>query len=250
MRQNQAPALVGHAIPFPMQRFAGLATGQLHEIHAQSEDWAAALTFALAPIAAAKENGMGAPILLVRGQRGAPLPMTLCGEGLSELGIDPARLLIAEARDGLDLLRAGHEGARCSALAAVVLETWGAFADYGLTASRRLVLAAEASRVPILVLRGAAPPRASAAHTRWLIHCAPATPLAANAPGATTITAELQRQRGGAAGLRWQLIWDEMHGCFRQSPAPTKPAAVNPPVSGAVVSLPALRTGDAARRAA
>jgi hypothetical protein len=79
--------------------------------------------------------------------------------------------------------------------------------DYDLVASRRLVLAAEVSRVPVILLRGGAQPRPSAAHTRWQIGSAAsaraAHPLLARLPGPATITLDLLRQRGGPAGAAW-----------------------------------------------
>lgn len=214
-----------------------LACGHVHEIHAGAQDWAAALAFALCGLGSGRKGAL----VVVRKQRGAARAMRLYGGGLIALGVDPARLLIVETGDDRDLLRAGLDAARCPALAAVVLETWGAMPAYDLTASRRLVLAGERSGVGIAVLRGDAPPRASAAHTRWSIRAAPSRPLPARAPGHPAIMAELQRQRGGAAGIDWRLEWDGTDGDFRA----TQPdeTVVAPPPSGAVVPFPALRAG-------
>jgi protein ImuA len=238
--------------PGALCQIPGLAAGHLHEIHARAENWAAAMAFALTTI----DTSSGGPILLARSMRRAMPRMEPCGEGLAGLGIDPARLLIVEARDDLALLRAGLDAARCPGLAAVVLETWGNLPDYDLTASRRLVLAAECSRVPVIVLRGDAEPRASAAHNRWMIRTTPSSPLAANAPGAAIIEAELLRSRSAPAGMHWRLEWNDEDGRFREKHgseergdvaagprASTQGAAT--PVSGAVVSLSALRTGPA-----
>ena len=133
--QPAAPSAVDAALP-------ALGPGQLHEIHASAVDGAGALAFALG--AAAGEG----PVVLVRGARRGAWPLDPCAAGLAELGVDPARLLIVAAPDAKALLRAGHEAARCPGLAALVVESWGALPAYDLTASRRLVLAAEASRVP------------------------------------------------------------------------------------------------------
>jgi protein ImuA len=228
-----------------------LAVGHLHEIHAHAGALAAATAFALTAIAPNQRK----PILLARVPHRAALRMQPYGEGLAGLGIDPARLLIVEARDNLGMLRAGLDAARCPGLAAVVMETWGTLREYDLTASRRLVLGAERSRVPVIMLRGEgianlrAEPRASAAHSRWRIACAPSIPLAARAPGPPAIEVELLRQRGGRAGLRWRLTWDDEHGCFREdrpgSAMPGDTERRHAALSGAVVPLARLRAGPA-----
>lgn len=239
------PPSLPPSLPFAVRATAlpALGSGQLHEIHAAADDWAAALAFALTGIDARGRR----PVMLVRAARQAALAMEPCGAGLIALGIDPARLVIVESADAIGVLRAGLEGARCPALAAVVLVTWRRFPEYALTASRRLVLAAERSRVPVIVLRGDAEPRPSAAHQRWLVRSARAAPLEANAPGLPAITVELLRRRGGAAGGSWHLEWDEQHGCYREPRDRTAvPAAA---LSGTVVRLSAVRADPRGHRA-
>lgn len=247
-----------------------LAAGQLHELHAESRGWASALLFALRTMAqTAKTGGQGhaAPLLLVRPHGSArgmscDLPGNApYGEGLAMMGIDPARLLIVETSSPADLLRAAHEGARCAALGGVVVETWGELRDYDLVASRRLVLAAEVSGVPVAMLRGQARPRPSAAHTRWQVATAasaPVTslhqPLTARLPGPAAITLALLRQRGGPAGLSWHLEWNEDHARFDlarpMSPIPARKPLFGAVMAGTVVSLSALRKDMARRNAA
>ncbi|MGL4973753.1 MAG: hypothetical protein ACRC56_00555, partial [Bosea sp. (in: a-proteobacteria)] len=93
--------------------------------------------------------------------------------GLAELGLDPARLILVRARDAPSALQAGLEGARCSALGAVIIELRGEARAYDLTASRRLALAAKTSGVAVFLLRTGAKAMASAAETRWLARAAP-----------------------------------------------------------------------------
>jgi len=221
-----------------------LGAGQLHEIHAGVEDWASALAFATT--SAARDR----PIMLLQStRRRAGGPSVPYGEGWLQLGLAPSRLVLVRAPDDLALLQAALDAARCPQLAAVVLESWGDCARYDLTASRRLVLAAEKSALPVIMLRGDASPRSSAAHSRWAIRSQPSVALAGVTPGLPVIEAELLRHRGGTAGLCWQLQWNENDGCFREIPA--RPAFATPPIkspaplSGAVVSLAALRSGDA-----
>ncbi len=231
----RAPQQSARTMPLPV-----LASGQLHEVHAAGHDQAAALCFALS-----RSSGAGAAVL-ARMVRSGPLRANLQGDGLALLGIDPARLTLVEANSEIDVLRAGLEAARCPGVAMVLLEVRGRFAQYDLTASRRLALAAERSQACVVVLRHDAQPRASAAHTRWSITSAPSTPLEADAPGWPALAVELLRWRGGVADRQWLLQWDSKNGTFRDSISGAAGAAL----SGAVVPLPAVREDTGESRAA
>lgn len=220
--QRSSEARAGNLFPL-------LRAGCLHEIHARRDDWAAASAFALSAVAPARPG----TVLVVRIARQSQFRAVPCGEGLAGLGIEPGRLVIVHAANALELLRAGLEAARCPGIAGVVLETWGRLAEYDLTASRRLSLAAERSQVPVVLLRGEAEPRPSSAQTRWAIGSAPSVEWPGQAPGLPVVEVELLRQRGGPAGMRWRLEWDAEHGCFRETAMP-----------GAVVPLPLLRKGE------
>lgn len=244
MSRPQAPACIEDPPPGTLPP---LARAQLHEVHAEAEDWASALAFAFGMV----EAEAARPILLLRPRRkGAGL--VPCGEGLRALGVDPARLVIVDARNNAALLRAGLDAARSSGPAAVLMESWGAMREYDLVASRRLILAAEGSRIPVVILRGDAEPRSSAAHTRWTVSSAPSTPLEMRAPGAATLLVELVRRRGGPAGQRWRLEWNEDHGGFRELPLDTRPSTEErgPPLPGTVVPLSAVRARAPLRRTA
>jgi len=216
------------------QRLPSLESGYLHEIHAQCDDWAAATLFALSTLV----RGRQGQILAVRIPQQGKFCAMPCADGLAGLGIEPGRLVIVHAASALELLRAGLEGARCPGIAGVMLETWGKVAEYDLTASRRFSLAAERSQLPVVILRGEGEPRPSSAQTRWAIESAPSMELPGRAPGLPVIEAELLRQRGGPAGMRWRLEWDAEDGCFRETAMP-----------GAVVPLPLLRAGEEGVRA-
>lgn len=220
--------------PHSPSEFPALTAGLLHEIHGAALDWAAVLGFALGILP--PDDG---PVVLVRcrvwGRR-----RRLSGDGLAGVGLDRARLLLITAEDERGLLRAGLDAARCSGLSAVILETHGALPAYTLTASRQLVLAAERARVPVIVLRGDAFPRASAAHTRWRVSPAPSRIVEAEAIGPWAVTAELLRRRGGPAGRCWHLEWDEDNGQFREQGRPAASiigAQAGPALSGDMVSL-------------
>ncbi|MCJ2185624.1 hypothetical protein MTR66_02220 [Novosphingobium sp. 2638] len=191
------------------------------------------MAFTLAALARDSDR----PVLLARCPRRSPLPLRIYGEGLAGLGIDPARLLIVEAKDEPALLQAGLDAARCAGLAAVVLETWGNLPRYDLTASRRLVLAAEKSGVAVMVLRGKAAARSSAAHSRWIVRPAASVPWLAGAPGLPACEVELERRRGGPSGMRWRLEWDANKGGFHAGRIDAAP------LSGAVVPVVPVRAG-------
>jgi protein ImuA len=211
-----------------------LEQGQLHEIHCSAQDRAAAFAFALTQGLWARDGDL----FLLRVPGKSRLPFCFAGEGLALLGLAPQRLTIVEPASEVGLLRAALDAARCPGVAAVLMDSEGRFADYDLTASRRLVLAAEASRACVLLLRVDAEPRASAAQTRWSIASAPSVPLAADAPGWPAVDARLLRKRGGPTAGPWRLIWDAEHGRFED--ADRREAML-----GAVVPLSPLRT-DAA----
>jgi protein ImuA len=188
-------------------------------------------------LTACTRDGEGA-IFLMRGEKPQSMRFTLSGDGMQAMGIAPARLTIVEAREERDILRATLDAARCPGVGTVLLDMPGRFAAYDLTASRRLLLAAERSGTRVILLRGSAEPRSSAAWTRWSIESASSVPWMADAPGWPAIMVELLRSRGGGAGGKWRLEWLEDQGVFGH-------AAHGSPLPGLVVPLAALRTGGA-----
>ena len=209
----------------------GLPAADLHEFHAASlADLPAAAGFAGALACQAAQARL---LVWIRqdgldGQAGRLYP-----PGLLELGLDPAAIVLVRARDAGDALRASADAARSAAPGAVLVELWGRCAPLDLTASRRLLLAARNSGVAILLLGVEAPPRPSAATTRWTVRSLPSRPLAADAPGAPTWNLALLRHRGGVQPREWQVEWDRDHGCLR----PLLPAW-EAPHPGPVVPLP------------
>ncbi len=193
----------------------GLPVGALHEVEGAGADarpGAAAVLF-VAGILARR----GGPVLWC---------VTTCdlyAPALAAVGLDPARLIVAEA--GGAVLAAMEEGLRHGGLAGVV----GEAARLGLTASRRLSLAAEATGTPAFVLR---PPAAggvrrektaagqggepTAAATRWQV-----MPLPSGAPAVLAGGEEGAGRAGPRAGLGrpvWQLALTRCRngtpGCF------------------------------------
>lgn len=208
----------------------GLGYGQVHEIYAAEPDdasSAAGFAMAVAMGMCGSTNSPKQAILWLRERRWLKTSGILQAGGWAELGGAPEHGLVGVVPDTLSLLRAAAEALHCGRLGAVILEGWGAMRTLDLTASRKLVLAAEKSGVPLLLLRMDAVPSPSAARTRWQVAAAPSRALPGNAPGQPTFDLTLLRQRSGPSGLDWRLEWDRDRCKFREAP-----------VSRAMVSVP------------
>ena len=213
--------------------------GGLHEIYAATQADAPCLSGAALMLA----QGLGRQgCLWVRhaGQGETGAPSTL---GVAELGINPARVVLLRVREAGDALQAGLEGAACHALDAVIVELWGEAKAYDLVASRRLVLAAKASGVPVLVARAAARPMPSAAQTRWQMRALPSRALAAKAPGAPALEWTLLRARNGQEGLRYCVEWDRDARQFIPCCLPYAAERHSATLSGVVVPVSPYRQG-------
>ncbi|SFS12618.1 ImuA family protein [Sphingomonas jatrophae] len=187
------------ALPFGLPEIdgrmadGGIAAGALHEAAGAEDHLAdeAAATLFLAGIAARFDG----TVLWALARR------DLFAPALQQAGLPPERVLYAEARTDADVLAVMEEGLRHGSLGAVIGEVTRA----GLTASRRLQLAAEEKGVPALLLRRRRRSQPepfvepSAAATRWTLAPAPSPPLAAGVPGLGRAHWHLRlvRQRGG-----------------------------------------------------
>ena len=171
----------------------GLALGALHEIAGDASD--AAYGAGAALFAAGLLARLAGPVLWSLSRR------DLFAPALAGVGLHPDRVLYVEAgRDERTVLLVMEEGLRCSGLAGIV----GEVGHLGLSASRRLQLAAEGSGVVALALRRArdGPVRFSpnAAQTRWRITALPASrPSILGLPRARW-QVDLLRCRGGEPG--------------------------------------------------
>lgn len=179
----------------------GLALGALHEVAGARADvahGAAAALFAAGMLA--RTSG---PVLWVCARA------DLFAPGLAAAGLAADRVVHVQA--GRAVLAAMEEGLRLGCPGGVVGEVEGRL---GLTASRRLHLAAEAAGVAAFVLRrarSAADPELaapSAASTRWRIASLPSAPPLLHAPevpglGPPRWRLELLRARGAEPA-----IWD------------------------------------------
>jgi protein ImuA len=180
----------------------GLALGALHEVMEEGEHGALAALF-VAGILARRPG----PVLWCLARRDLFAPALAC------VGLHPDRVLYAETwREG-EVLAAMEEALRHPGLAGVVGET----GRLGLTPSRRLLLAAEASGIPAFaVRRGRADPEPNAAVTRWRIAPAPSDPVPAGL-GRARWRVELLRARG-AEPRGWLLGAPDAQGRLAPSP--------------------------------
>ena len=221
-RPIDAPALASLGVVEIDQALGGgLAPGRLLELFAaEREDTTGAAGFAT--MLACLMLPAGAPVLWLRQEETERRDGRLHAPGLAEIGLDPARLVLAVLPDAVTLLRCAADVVRCAEVGAVVIELAGNPRALDLTASRRLAVAAEASGVTALMLRAQAEPSPSAAQTRWAVRAAPSTALEAEAPGHIMLDIELLRQRGRPSGGRWRLEWDREQARFAE---PLGPAA-------------------------
>jgi protein ImuA len=189
----------------------GLAPAVLHEVFAaQGADATAATGFALALLS--RFIGRKKSWLWVRQDFAALEGGELYGPGLAAFGLNPSRLIIANAPEPIGVLRAVEEALRCRALGAVLIEPWGEARALDLTASRRLALTAADNQTTALLLRSGARPTPSAATTRWLVGACPSQRDTENEGGKAMLgrpcfDAALIRNRQGQTG-RWIMEWN------------------------------------------
>jgi protein ImuA len=155
-----------------------------------------------------------APILWVSDRMSRRENGRLYGPGLREMGVK-APVLRVEVSNPRDVLWAMEEGAGCAGLSAVVGEIHGAPEVLSFTATKRLALRAEASNVPIWLIRSGDHGALSAARERWRVSSLPSDihPWNAAAPGKPVWEADLFRARGRAPG-----VWEVRHDASAKRP--------------------------------
>src|SRR5215203_6112836 len=177
----------------------GLTLGSLHEVMEAgvASEHAAVTTLFVAGILARNKG----PVLWCVRRRDRLAP------ALAAVGLHPDRVIYAESHRESEILAATEEGLRHKGLAGVVAEV----ARLGLTASRRLQLAAEESGVPALIIRRwrndaerTSDAEATAAVTRWRVSAAPSHPLPVPGMGRERWLVELVRCKG-AEPRSWLL---------------------------------------------
>ena len=219
---------LGHAGADAMLQ-GGLVRGAVHEVFADSGRHGAAATGFIAGLAyrVAKHR----PLVWVRQDFIDIESGALSMHGLSELGLDPRRVVMVRAADAESALRVAADAVACDALGCVVLDVWGEVRALDLVASRKLTLAARASAVTILISRIAAVPAASTAETRWIVRAAH-SPSGLEASGMKVwgmpmLDTQLVRNRHGPIG-QWIMEWNCDECLFRESQTHPQPVAAAP----------------------
>jgi len=208
----------------------GIAPGMLHEI-LSGDMSAAAAGFAMG--IAARLRGTKR-VLWIRQDYSALEHAEISATGLSELGLDPFKVLLLRAADAKDALCAATDAMSCIALSSVIIEVPGNPKILDLVASRRLALAAQHRGVTAILLRPGAKAEPGAAETRWTIRTTPSADI--DDWGYPRFDAELSRNRHGETG-RWVVEWSCDDGVFRK---PQDGEAQNPrPVASASADGPA-----------
>jgi protein ImuA len=180
----------------------GLSLESVHEIHAATpQDQPAALGFLTALMAAISPGD--APLFIITSAPALLSSGRLHGHGLNQLGLDPGRITVVEARNDIDALWAVEETLHSGA-AQVTAGLLSRSLD--LKKSQRLSLAAREARRPLLLLRPWEGAAASAVETRWSIAAAPAHRCAQGGLIAPRWQVKLERCRNGWPGefvLEW-----------------------------------------------
>ena len=212
----------------------GLGRGRLHEVMAAERADAGSVAGFAAMLAL--RAGEGSPLLWLRTDAAERQSGKLYATGLAELGLDSGAVLVGLVADDAALLKAANDAARCAGVGALLVECWGDPRPLDLTATRRLMLAAEASGVTVLLLRMAAAESPSVADTRWRVQAAPSVPLAdgtaEGAPGHPVFEIELLRRRAGPAGVTWRVEWNRDRREFQEPATAPLPGAVFPMAAG------------------
>jgi protein ImuA len=172
-------------------------TGAMHEWISTGTEQAAATQGVVAGLIGALLQQGGACVWISATRKIFP-------PALAAFGVMPERIIFVDLRREKDVLWAMEESLQCEGLAAVV----GECRDMDLTASRRLQLAVEQSRVTGFILRHQ--PRLRnpiACVARWRISPLPSV-LEGDLPGVgfPRWEMELVKVRNGRPG-KWQLEW-------------------------------------------
>ncbi|MEJ0052714.1 MAG: hypothetical protein WDN02_16190 [Methylovirgula sp.] len=208
----------------------GLAAGALHEITAAGPgDAPAAAGFALA-LAARFAASRKAPLIWIGEDFAGFEQGALYGPGLALYGLDPDALALVHAANAKDALWAIEEALKCRAPAAVIGEIFSSKL-YDLTASRRLVLAAQKHGTAGLLFLGG-PARAealsSSAETRFEIRTRSSLHSASAAsrislPGPAAFDVRIAKARAGPNGFFidrdkfYPVLWDHREVLFRDA---------------------------------
>jgi protein ImuA len=192
----------------------GLNCEAVHEIlPAAAGDLAAATGFALA--LAARAGTARRHVLYVQHDFTAWEGAPPYAPGLAQLGIGTRHLTHLRVGHVEEALWALAEALKCRAFAAVIGEFPANATALDLTATRRLVLAAQQGDGIGFLLRHAGAVDANAATTRWQVSAAPSRSDEFGGIGCAVFALELLKNRFGPCG-RWTLGWNHHEHCFAE----------------------------------
>ena len=221
--------VLGHAGADAMLQ-GGLVRGAVHEVFAEAGRHGTAATGFV--VGLAHRLAKHRPLVWVRQDFTDIESGVLSMDGLSELGLDPRRVVMVRAADAESALCVAADAVACDALGCVVLDVWGEVRALDLVASRKLTLASRASGVTVLISRIAAAPSASTAETRWIVRAAHSPPgmdaSGMKAWGMPMLDTQLVRNRHGPTG-QWIMEWNCDECLFRESQTYPQPVAAAPP---------------------
>ena len=221
----------------------GLDPGGLHEIRSD------AAGDGLSAVAATSARRIFALLLAVRRMLSLERPgaMLWClpaaagqetgkpySRGLASLGLDPDRLIIATPRKAGDVPWVIEEAVKAACLSLVL----GEVRTVGVTAARRLSLAAAEAQTPCLLVPLAGSIPVIAAATRWRVAPRPSgtDPLDAAAPGPRRFSIALERCRARplvSDALDFVVEWSDAARCFGMAAAVSDRAPAPSPSPGA-----------------
>lgn len=181
---------------------ASFPLGAIHEFISPCLEDAAATTGFIAGLLASIMGSSGTSLWISSAR-------TLFPPALRSFGLQPDHIIFIDLQKEKDVLWVMEEGLKCDTLSAVV----GEMKEISFTASRRLQLAVEQSRVTGFILRHPAGKLGTTACvSRWKISSLPSIPID-DLPGIgfPQWRVELLRMRNGRPGV-WDVKW--MNGTF------------------------------------
>lgn len=182
---------------FPEKKFP---VGAFHEFLMDSPETAAATNGFIAAVLGRLMKTKGVSLWVGNSERIYP-------PALAEYNLEPGNLIFLQLKKDKEILWATEEALRCEAVTCVVAEVQG----LGFTASRRLQLAVEQSRVTGFIIRkqfsGAGAINTTACVSRWRI-TPEVSSLTHDIPGVGFCrwNVELLKVRNGQPG-RWVISW-------------------------------------------
>ena len=207
---------------------SGVFNGALHEVAAKSECETAATTGFVLPLAAFAARSR--VTLWIAEDMALAENGALYGPALEDFGLRPERFIRVAVQHERDVLWAMEEALHCRGIGAVIGEI--RHREIGLTASRRLSLAAGHEGAAAFLLRALPAQEPIAAATRWIAGTVPSVHAHSHSfgPGPPRYHVSLTRNRRGSQGS-WVLEWNSVEQRF-------EPAADRQPLAEAAFDRP------------